>query len=87
MSDYKKDPTPQRWFGLRAEAHPTEIQVAEYSDGSIGIILQTTRDGMEPLVTNMRLRSVTFALLAEAMARAAHDPEVWREFKNEEESK
>jgi len=71
--------TPKRWFGLGTEAGKTEIQVAEFSDGSIMINLETPRDGMEPLITSMRLCASTFTLLNEAMFRAAHDPSIWRQ--------
>jgi len=66
-----------RYFGLAQDGSPTEVIIVEYKSGNIGIELHTKRDGMEPLVTLMALEPATFAILFDAMFRAAHDQAVW----------
>lgn len=66
-----------RYFGLAQNGNPTEVIIVEYKSGNIGIELQTKRDGMEPLVTSMALKPATFAMLFDAMFRAAHGEAKW----------
>ena len=72
-------PTVTRAFGLAYSegVHPTSVHMHEFSDGSVAVTLSTARAGMEPLETRFGLTPLTFALLSEAMLRAAHDPTVW----------
>ena len=72
----------KRWFALASEGHPTKVTVIELNDGSLEIMLETARENMDPLVTTMRIGALTFHLLAEALARAAHDPLIWKEVPN-----
>ena len=72
------DVTILRSFGLGQDGNPTKIGIVEWSDGSIGISLVTDRDGFEPLETSFRVSHKTFALLTDALLRAAHNPEIWK---------
>ena len=67
-----------RWFGLETEGSPTTVQIAELSDGGFDVALITKREGMPDIATSFRLMPLTFSLLTEALARAAHDPLIWR---------
>lgn len=71
-----------RWFGLSAEGHKTAVRVIELSDGSLEIQIETKRENMEPLITTIRICVLTFNILCEALARAAHDPLIWRQVPN-----
>jgi hypothetical protein len=73
----------KRWFALGVDDHPTKVTVVELNDGTLEIFIDTQRENMEPLVTTMRIGALTFNLLAEALARAAHDPLVWQEVPND----
>lgn len=67
-----------RYFALGQEGNATEVHVAEFTDGCIGIALRTKREGMEPLNTEFYLTAKTFGLLFHAMFRAAHDSADWQ---------
>ena len=68
-----------RYFALGQEGNATEVHMAEFTDGCMGIALRTKRgEGMEPLNTEIYLTAKTFGLLFDAMFRAAHDSADWQ---------
>ena len=50
-----KEITVTRRFGMGQDGNPTKVYVSELSDGNIGFVLSTDREGMEPLQTGFTL--------------------------------
>ena len=72
------DLKPTRTFGLKIDGHPTTIEVLEFEDKSIGIVVVTRVDGSEPYVSTLRLSEKTLAMLSEALRLSAPDSDAWQ---------
>lgn len=67
-----------RGFALMSAGGQTTLHVHELVDGTIVLTFSTVRNaGLPPLETGLRLAPPTFAMLSDALWRAAHDSTVW----------